>query len=111
MNCSAKFNDDRFLYFCAGRYVTDVWIAYNLLRGRVGRALIAIRDHPVAAAAMGVNLPIFKSLTFGVSAAFTGIAGALGGIAVGFVAEDGFRVGCRRSPFWSAWSSAAWRRL
>ena len=43
-------------------------LAWNLLRGRVGRALIAIRDHPIAAAAMGINLPMFKSLTFGVSA-------------------------------------------
>ena len=53
-------------------------LAWNLLRGRVGRALVAIRDHPIAATAMGINLPMFKSLTFGVSAAFTGVAGALG---------------------------------
>ena len=66
------------------------WLAWNLLRGRVGRALVAIRDHPIAASAMGINLPIFKSMTFGVSAAFTGVAGALGGIAVAFVAPDSF---------------------
>jgi branched-chain amino acid transport system permease protein len=66
------------------------WLAANLVRGRVGRALVAIRDHPVAASAMGINLPLFKSLTFGVSAAFTGVAGALGGIAVAFVAPDSF---------------------
>ena len=66
------------------------WLAWNLLRGRVGRALVAIRDHPIAATAMGINLPMFKSLTFGVSAAFTGVAGALGAIAVAFVAPDSF---------------------
>ena len=65
-------------------------LAWNLLRGRVGRALVAIRDHPIAASAMGINLPVFKSMTFGVSAAFTGVAGALGGIAVAFVAPDSF---------------------
>jgi len=67
-------------------------LARNLLAGRVGRALIAIRDHPIAAAAMGVNLPYFKSLTFGVSAAFTGVAGALGAVVVAFVAPDSFTV-------------------
>jgi branched-chain amino acid transport system permease protein len=68
------------------------WLAWNLLRGRVGRALVAIRDHPIAASAMGINLPVFKSMTFGVSAAFTGVAGALGGIVVAFVAPDSFSV-------------------
>jgi branched-chain amino acid transport system permease protein len=67
-------------------------LAWNLLRGRVGRALVAIRDHPIAATAMGINLPLFKSLTFGVSAAFTGVAGALGAIAVAFVSPDSFTV-------------------
>ena len=68
------------------------WLAWNLLRGRVGRALVAIRDHPIAATAMGINLPMFKSLCFGTSAAFTGVAGALGGIVVAFVSPDSFTV-------------------
>jgi len=67
-------------------------LARNLLRGRVGRALVAIRDHPVAAEAMGVNSALYKSLTFGVSAMYTGIAGALGAIAVQFVAPDSFDI-------------------
>lgn len=67
-------------------------IAWNLLRGRVGRAIVAIRDHPLAAQAMGIDIARFKSLTFGVSALFTGIAGALGAIAVQFVAPDGFTI-------------------
>lgn len=86
-----KFNEDRSLYFvCLLVMLLMFWLARNLLKGRVGRALVAIRDHPTAAAAMGVNLPVFKSLTFGVSAAYTGVAGALGGIAVAFVAPDSF---------------------
>ena len=51
--------------------------ACGILRGRIGRALIAIRDHPTAAAAMGVNTSLYKSLTFGVSALYTGVGGAL----------------------------------
>ena len=65
-------NADRWLYFYTLLVAAIMFlIAWNLLRGRVGRALIAIRDHPIAAAAMGINLPVFKSITFGVSAAFT----------------------------------------
>ncbi|NLD70643.1 MAG: branched-chain amino acid ABC transporter permease, partial [Limnobacter sp.] len=84
---------DRWLYlFSLAIAVLMFVIARNLLRGRVGRALIAIRDHPIAAAAMGIDLPKFKTLAFGVSAAFTGVAGALGAVVVSFVAPDSFTV-------------------
>ncbi len=86
-------NADRWLYFFSLFVALIMFlIAWNLLRGRVGRALVAIRDHPIAAAAMGINLPVFKSITFGVSAAFTGVAGAIGAIVVAFVAPDSFTV-------------------
>src|SRR5947209_15742207 len=64
--------------------------ATNLVQSRTGRALIAIRDHPVAASAMGINVSLYKLLTFGVSALYTGVAGALGAIAIAFVAPDSF---------------------
>jgi branched-chain amino acid transport system permease protein len=86
-------NADRWLYFFSLFVALIMFlIAWNLLRGRVGRALVAIRDHPIAASAMGINLPVFKTITFGVSAAFTGVAGALGAIIVAFVAPDSFTV-------------------
>ncbi len=84
---------DRWLYFFTLVVAAVMFLlAWNLLRGRVGRALIAVRDHPIAATAMGVNLPVFKSLTFGVSAGVTGLAGALGAIVVAFVSPDSFTV-------------------
>lgn len=49
----------------------------NLVRTRVGRAFIAIRDSDVAASSVGVNLTYFKTLSFAVSAFFTGVAGGL----------------------------------
>ena len=52
-------------------------LAWLLLRGRIGRAFRAVRDSPVAAASSGVALPIYKTLAFGVSAAFAGVAGSL----------------------------------
>jgi branched-chain amino acid transport system permease protein len=67
------------------------WIARNLLDSRTGRALIAVRDHPMAASTMGVNVSHYKAVIFGISALYTGIAGALHGIIFEFVSPDSFR--------------------
>jgi branched-chain amino acid transport system permease protein len=77
-------------YFTLGVAIVMFALGRNLLRGRVGRAMIAIRDNHVAAEATGINTALYKSLTFGVSAMYTGVAGALGAIAVQFVAPDSF---------------------
>jgi branched-chain amino acid transport system permease protein len=82
---------DQWLYFFILIIAIVLFVlARNLLHGRVGRALVAIRDHLMAAEAMGINSALFKSLTFGVSAMYTGIAGGLGAIAVQVVAPDSF---------------------
>jgi branched-chain amino acid transport system permease protein len=52
-------------------------LAWLFLRGRTGRAFRAIRDSEVAAISSGVELPVYKTLAFGVSAAFAGVAGSL----------------------------------
>ena len=65
-------------------------LANNLVRGRVGLAMRAIRDNPLAAEATGIDVARFKTRTFAVSAAMTGVAGSLGAVAVGFVAPDSF---------------------
>ena len=86
-----RLDADRWLYFVTLAVAALMFLlAWNLLRGRVGRALIAIRDHPIAAAAMGIDLALYKSLSFGVSAAFTGVAGALGAAVVAFVSPDSY---------------------
>jgi branched-chain amino acid transport system permease protein len=66
------------------------FIAFNILRGRNGRAMMAIRDHQMAADTMGINTAQYKTVTFGISAAYTGIAGALSASAIAFVAPDSF---------------------
>ncbi|HTV88040.1 MAG TPA: branched-chain amino acid ABC transporter permease [Stellaceae bacterium] len=82
---------DQWLYFFTlGVMLLMFAGASNLIRSRTGRAIMAIRDHPIAAAAMGINAPVYKTLTFGVSALYTGVAGALGALAVQFVAPDSF---------------------
>jgi len=84
---------DRWLYFFSLAVALIMFgLGWNLLRGGIGRALVAIRDHPIAAEAMGIDISLHKSLIFGVSAMYAGVAGALGAIAVQFVAPDGFSV-------------------
>ncbi len=82
---------DQWLYYVALAVLVLLLAgAWNLLRGRTGRAIQAIRDHPIAAQAMGVDLALYKTLTFGVSAGYTAVAGALGAIVIQFVAPDSF---------------------
>jgi branched-chain amino acid transport system permease protein len=85
---------DQWLYlFTLAIAVVMFVIAWNILRGRVGRAMVAIRDNPIAAEAMGVNSALYKTTTFGVSALYTGVGGALGAIVIQFVAPDSFTSG------------------
>jgi branched-chain amino acid transport system permease protein len=84
-------NPDQWLYYFTLAVVLVLLLAaVNLVNSRSGRAMMAIRDNPIAAAAMGVNTALYKTLTFGVSALYTGIAGALGAIVIQFVAPDSF---------------------
>jgi branched-chain amino acid transport system permease protein len=88
-----KLTSDQWLYFvCLAVLVILMIVAANLLRGRTGRAIVAIRDNPIAARVMGIDIALYKSLTFGVSAAYTGVAGALSALAIAFVAPDAFNV-------------------
>src|SRR5579872_227134 len=87
----AFLTPDRWAYFFCLLWAVPLFaIAWNLLRGRTGRAIVAIRDNPIAAASMGINVSIYKSLTFGVSAMYTGIAGALSVVVTPFVSPDTF---------------------
>jgi branched-chain amino acid transport system permease protein len=88
-----KLNPDQWLYFLTLFALVVLFVlAANLLRGRTGRAIVAIRDNAIAAQSMGVNTALYKSLTFGVSAAYTGVAGALSAVTVAYVAPDSFDV-------------------
>jgi branched-chain amino acid transport system permease protein len=86
-----QLNVDQWLFFlcllaAAALFVT----AANLLNGRIGRALVAIRDHPIAAETMGIDAALYKTICFGISALYAGVAGGLDAIAVGFVAPESF---------------------
>jgi len=69
----------------------------NLLRTRIGRAWIAIRDNDVAAEAMGVNIVWYKLLAFFVAGALGGVAGAFWISSLFFVSPEHFQFS------WSLW--------
>ena len=64
--------------------------ARNLMKTRVGRAFIAIRDSDIAAETMGVNLVFYKTLAFAISAFYAGIAGGLFAFLIGFINPSTF---------------------
>jgi branched-chain amino acid transport system permease protein len=85
--------DDQWLYFVTLGVGLVLYVAaVNIVGSRTGRAIMAIRENPIAARAMGINSAFYKTLIFGVSALFTGVAGALSAIAVQFVSPDSFTV-------------------
>ncbi|GIU94576.1 MAG: branched-chain amino acid ABC transporter permease [Gaiellaceae bacterium] len=67
-------------------------VAWLIVRGRTGRALRAVRDSETAAVSSGVSLARYKTLAFGVSAAYAGLAGGLFAIANTFVNPDTFPI-------------------
>ena len=67
-------------------------VAWLLLRGRLGRSLRAIRDSELAAASSGIDLARYKTLAFGISAFYAGVAGSLLAIATTFVNPETFPI-------------------
>jgi branched-chain amino acid transport system permease protein len=86
-------SQDMWLYYFTLVITIAIYVfSVNLLRSRSGRAFMAIRDNEIAASAMGVDVALYKTLAFGVSAGITGVAGGLGAIAVQFVAPDSYTI-------------------
>ena len=90
---SFAFDTDLRFYYIAAPLALLLGLAMvNLQRSRFGRALVAIRDSDVAAEAVGVNLARYKTLAFGVSAAYAGVAGSLLAHYLGYIGPDHFTV-------------------
>ncbi|MGI8422364.1 MAG: branched-chain amino acid ABC transporter permease, partial [Gaiellaceae bacterium] len=81
----------RYLYAAAWASAAALTlVAVLLLRGRTGRAFRALRDSEVAAVSSGVNIALYKTLAFGLSALYAGVAGSLLAIGAGYVNPDTF---------------------
>ena len=75
---SSEVKSDRWIYGATWAAAAVLFaLAWLILRGRVGRAFRAVRDSEIAAVASGVEIGVYKTLAFGISAAFCGVAGAL----------------------------------
>ncbi|MBL8671424.1 MAG: branched-chain amino acid ABC transporter permease [Alphaproteobacteria bacterium] len=77
-------------YLTLGLVVLMSWLAWNMLRSRVGRALVALRESEVAASALAIDLTRYKAYAFGVSAMFAGVAGGLFSALLGIVTPETF---------------------
>jgi branched-chain amino acid transport system permease protein len=77
-------------YLCLIILVLCVLGVMNLLRSPTGRAFVAIRDSEISAQSMGINLAYYKTTAFAISAAITGIAGALYAHKLRFITPDQF---------------------
>ena len=81
-----------FYYVCLGILALGLLAARNLLRSPTGRAFVAVRDSDISAESMGVHLARTKTTAFAISAAFTGLAGALFAHKIGHLAPEAFTV-------------------
>ena len=79
-----------FYYLCLLFLTLSMIAALNWLRSPTGRAMAAVRDSEVSAESMGIHIAYTKTLAFGISAAFTGLAGGLFAHRIGYLAPDAF---------------------
>lgn len=84
---------DQWLYYLSLLVAVIMFaLVRALMRSRVGRALLAIRENETAAEVMGVRLAFYKTLAFAWSAMLAGVAGAVYTWVIGFVSPDSFTV-------------------
>lgn len=75
---------DQWRYYLALAIAIVMFVlAWNLVRGRFGRALLAVRDHDAAASTIGIDLARIKVGAFAISALYAGIAGSVGVMVTG----------------------------
>ncbi|MEE9612306.1 MAG: branched-chain amino acid ABC transporter permease [Desulfatiglandales bacterium] len=87
------FDSDVKLYFMiVSITIIMAVLARNLVRSRVGRAFVAIREREIAAQTMGINLAKYKTVAFAISAFYTGIAGGLFAYLITYISPDSFDI-------------------
>ncbi|HHU49360.1 MAG TPA: branched-chain amino acid ABC transporter permease [Clostridiales bacterium] len=85
-----KMTKFQFYYLALFFLAVIMVISYNLVNSKTGRAFMAVRDAPIAAESMGINVNRYKLLIFAISAAFAGVAGSLYAKLVGYISPDAF---------------------
>ena len=88
---TSRWADGLYRYLvCVAVVALAMWLTYNIINSRPGRAMRALRDNDTAAAVYGVNLVATRVTTFAVSASLAGLAGALSIILVPFTSQESF---------------------
>jgi branched-chain amino acid transport system permease protein len=88
-----QFDTDASFFYVVLAYVVVLYLgATNLLRTRDGRALVAVRDHYLAAEMMGINLTKYRTMSFGIAAFYAGIGGGLYAHYLGFMSTEGVNI-------------------
>jgi branched-chain amino acid transport system permease protein len=83
--------NDQWLYLLNLAIAVPMFVlAAGIVRGRVGRALVAVRDNQIAAKTFGVDLAAYKTRAFAISAAYAGVGGSMFAMTIGFVAPESF---------------------
>jgi branched-chain amino acid transport system permease protein len=84
-------SQDQWWYFVAlGVLAVFLWMARNLVGSGAGRAIRAMRDHPLAARVAGIDVPHYTTMVFAVGSAYAGVAGALAALLLDFIAPESF---------------------
>lgn len=83
---------EEFYFLCLVLTVLATLGILNLLRAPTGRAFVAIRDSEISAQSMGIHLAYYKTLSFALSAALAGVAGALYAHQLQFISPDQFNI-------------------
>lgn len=86
-------NDFKFYFFGLVVTIILLLIAKNIVRTKVGRAFLSIRDNYIAAEAMGINIFKYKMISFGISSFFAGVAGAMWAFYVTIITPEHFTIG------------------
>lgn len=84
--------DARYFYLVLAFVVLLYAFAANLMRTRDGRAMVAVRDHYLAAEIMGIALTRYRVLAFALASFYAGVAGALMGHYIGFVSTESINI-------------------
>jgi branched-chain amino acid transport system permease protein len=77
-------------YLTIAAALVMIVLAVNVVKGRTGRAFLAIRESEIAAQTSGVNVALYKTVAFALSALYTGVAGGLFAFVVGYLSPDAF---------------------
>ncbi len=85
-------SSEAFYFLCLAIAVACTLAILNLLRASTGRAFVAIRDSEISAQSMGIHLAYYKTLSFALSAALAGIAGALYAHKLQFITPEQFGI-------------------